>query len=217
MKRLSLPIFILFLIFSFQIVAQRVDEVASPASISLNRERGLNMLADVKDVIREKYFDKNFRGIDLDKRFKTASDRIKTLNTNAQIFRVIAQVLFDFNDSHTRFYPPARANTVQYGFSLQMIGNNCFVVDVRKNSDADKQGLKVGDLVVMVNRVVPGRNNLDTLNYLLYALDPQPGITLVVRGSDNKDREIEIVASFIDKKQRDAEAAKTERLGKACM
>src|SRR5688500_13929688 len=76
----------------------------------LNRERGLRMLSEIKEIVREKYYDPQFQGLDLDKHFKSASEQISRLETNSQIFAVIAQVLLDFNDSHTLFYPPSRIN-----------------------------------------------------------------------------------------------------------
>lgn len=113
-----------------------IDEVVGKADPDLNRSRGIKMLKEIKGVIKEHYYDKNFKGIDIDVKFKEASERIKTLNTNAQIFRVIAPVLLELNDSHTRFQPPGRSYRVKYGFTMQMVGNDCFVVDVKKGSDA---------------------------------------------------------------------------------
>ena len=92
------------------------------------------MLRDMKNVLETYYYDKNFKGIDIDVKFKEATEKIKKLETNAQIFRVIAGVLLEFDDSHTTFYPPGRSNRVEYGFSMQMIGNDCFLTDGKKES-----------------------------------------------------------------------------------
>lgn len=185
-----------------------VDEIASAPSVKLNRSRGLNMLNEIKDEIKQRYYDKNFRGINLDERFKVAAERIKTMETNAQIFRVIAQVLLEFNDSHTRFYPPSRANRVEYGFSMQMIGNQCFVVDVTKDSDAETKGLKVGDIIVGVGDFAPTRETLWKMNYFFYNLDPQTSIKLYVLNSDRTEREIQIKSIFKTIKDRENEAKK---------
>ena len=68
------------------------------------------MLDDIKDLIKERYYDKNYRGMDIDAKFKEAKEKIKKLEYNAQIFSVIAGLVLEFRDSHTRFYPPNRAN-----------------------------------------------------------------------------------------------------------
>lgn len=198
-------IFLILFFLSPFVPAQSVAELASPASIKIDRERGLSMLEDIKSVIKERYFDKQFRGINLDERFKTAAERVKTAKFNGEIFRIIAQVVLDFDDSHTLFYPPARANRVEYGFSLQTIGNKCFVVDVKKGSDAEKKGLLVGDQIIGIGNVAPSRENLWKINYLLYALDPQETLDLFVRGLDGKERGVQIIAGFKTMKERQKE------------
>ena len=204
--------FVVFLFSTQSIYAQlRIDEVGSPASISLNRRRGLNMLDEIKDIIKVRYYDKNYRGINLDERFKTAAERVKNLDANWQIFRVIAQVLMEFNDSHTRFYPPNRANQVEYGFSMQMIGNNCFVVDVKKGSDAEAKGLKIGDIITGIGKFATHRANLWKMNYLLYALDPQESIKIYVFKPDGTEREIEIKSTFKSIAERQKEAEKRRK------
>lgn len=202
-----------FLFSAQSIFAQitRIDDAASPASAKLNRQRGFNMLDEIKDIIKAKYYDKNYRGINLDERFDAAKERIKQMDANWQIFRVIAQVLVEFNDSHTRFYPPTRANRVEYGFSLQMIGNNCFVVDVKKGSDAEAKGLKVGDIVTAIAKFAPTRENLWKMNYLLYALDPQESLKIYVLNPDRTEHEIEIKSSFKSIKERQKEVQARRR------
>ncbi len=198
-----------FLLLVQSITAQvSIDIVDSPANSKLNRSRGLNMLEDIKRVIEREYYDKTFRGINLDERFKTAAERIKSMDSNSQIFSVIAQVLLDFNDSHTRFLPPVRAMKVEYGFSLQMIGNECNVVDVRKESDAEAKGIKAGDVVLRINRYTPTRGNLETITYLIYQLHPQENLTLALRGSDGKEREVVVAAKVKTMEEVDKERAK---------
>jgi len=207
---LTVSVFLLLLLQS-NFAQGRVDEVASPASIKLNRQRGLSMLDDIKEVVKSRYFDKNYRGMNLDEKFKAAAEKFRTLDTNRQIFRVLAQVLLDFNDSHTRFYPPRRANQVEYGFTMQMIGNNCFVVDVKKGSDAEAKNLKTGDIIVAIGNFATSRQNLWKMNYLLYALDPQESLKLYVLNPDRTEREIEVKATFKSIEDRQKEAAKRRR------
>ncbi len=189
----------------------RIDAVEGSTSIKLKRQNGRNMLNEIKSVIKERYYDKNFRGIDLNARFKIAEERIKTQDTNWQIFRTIAQVVTEFNDSHTRFYPPGRANRVEYGFSTQMIGNNCFVVDVKKGSDAEVKGLKAGDLITGIGNFAPTRDNLWKMNYILYALDPQASVKLYIQNPGQAEREIEVKSKFKSIKEREKEAEKNRK------
>jgi C-terminal peptidase prc len=213
-KLITLFCLLIIVLFAGVSVAQvSVSTVESPASAKLNRERGLNMLDDIKEALKDHYYDKTFHGINLDERIKTAKERIKTLDSNARIFRTIAQVLFEFKDSHTRFIPPSRANRVEYGFSLQMIGNNCYVVDVKKGSDAEKKGLNIGDQVIAVENYFATRDTLWIIQYLIYTLDPMTQVTLHIANPDKTEREIKIDATFksIKEREKEAEAKRKEK------
>lgn len=172
------------------------NEVVSTANAKTNRERGLKILEDIKQVIKKQYYDETFHGIDIDERFKVAAERIKKLDANWQIFRVIAQVLLDFNDSHTRFFPPPRAMRLEYGFSMQMIGNDCYVVAVKKGSDAEAKGIKAGDVVLKISGYTPTKDNLSTILYLIYQLHPQQKLPLALRSDDGTERETIVDAKF---------------------
>jgi C-terminal processing protease CtpA/Prc len=189
-------------------------QTVNPASAKLNRERGLAMLSEIKEIIKAEYYDPQFHGIDIEQHFKTASARIKELDTNSRIFTVIAQVLLDFNDSHTGFLPPNRSNRVEYGFSLQMIGDACYVVEVKHGSDAETQGLKVGEVIIGINGFAPHRKTLWTLMYFLYALDPQPGITLTLRSIDGRTRQVSIRARILTPSEQKQESNQRKELEK---
>jgi carboxyl-terminal processing protease len=173
-----------------------IDGNTRQSSPKANRERGLDMLAEIKRAIKDNYYDPKFRGINIDERFKLAAERIKTLNTYWQIFREIAQTVVDFNDSHTRFLPPSWANRPEYGFSLQMIGDTCYLVDVKKGSDAEAKGLKVGDVVLALGQYAVTRETLWKLNYLLYQIDPQEVLTLSIQSPDGRQRTVWVRAKF---------------------
>lgn len=209
LSRLTCLALCFLLIFSAQRVSAQggwtdtYEKVADPKD---NRDRGLKMLEAIKKVIEKEYYDKTFRGINLEERFKTAAERIRKLNANWQIFRVIAQVLLDFNDSHTRFFPPPRAMRFEYGFTMQMIGNDCYVVDVKTGSDAAAKGIKPGDIVLKVSGYAPTRDNLGTILYLIYQLHPQEKLPLTLRSSDGTERE-----TVVDTKLRTSEEVAKEK------
>jgi C-terminal processing protease CtpA/Prc len=186
----------------------------SSSNAELNRERGREMLSKIKEIIKDNYYDPKFHGLNLDEHFKAASARIKELETAPQIFTVIAQVLLDFNDSHTRFLPPPRINEVEYGFSMQMIGDKCHVVDVKHGSDAETKGLKVGDIIADISGYTPRRDSLWALVYLLYALDPRPELTLNVTGIDGRPRQFLIQARMVTPAERKQESNRRKELEK---
>jgi C-terminal processing protease CtpA/Prc len=134
-----------------------------------DRDRGQVMLRRIKDKLKNNYYDPKFRGMDLDARFKTAEEKIKTATSVGQIFGIIAQVLIDLDDSHTFFMPPSRAYSNEYGWTMQIIGNRCFVSTVDKGSDAESKGVKPGDEVLEAGGRQLDRTNLWKFQYLYNA------------------------------------------------
>ncbi len=207
----------LILLFSQNIAAQtQIRETRGATSAKANRERGLEMLKTIKETLREYYYDPNFRGINLDERFRAAEEKIRELESIAEIFTTIADLMLEFDDSHTQFYPTPRANRVEYGFSMQIVGNKCFVTSVKKGSDAEAKGLKIGDVVSGVADYAPTRENLWKMRYILYAIDPQESLKIAVLNPDNTEREIVIKASFkmLEERRREQQKRRLEEAQK---
>src|SRR6187431_2305502 len=62
--------------------------------------------------------------------------------------------------------PPERLTRVDYGWTAKMIGDAPYVSWVKKDSDAQKKGLAVGDRILTWNRFEPSRANLWQINYV---------------------------------------------------
>ena len=191
------------------------NEILNTNEAKRNREMGLAMLQEIKTLIKEHYYDPRYRGIDLDVRFKAAADRIKTLNFNWQVFRVLAQVLLDFNDSHTRLMLPPRTDYFEYGFTAQMIGDKCFVTDVKKGSDAEKKGLKAGDQILNFGKFPPSRAHLWKILYVLYRLDPVNTVDLKTRNTEGAEAQFTVMAKTMTQKEKDEERKKRKDREKA--
>jgi len=181
----------------------------SADDIKRDRNRGVVMLALVKDYIKEYYYDPNYHGMDLDARFKSAEEKINQANNISQVLGIIAQAVVELNDSHTFFVPPSRAVDVEYGWKMQMIGNTCFVVAVKPGSDAEAQGLKAGDEVISVDGFRPNRATLWKMEYNYAVLHPQPGKRVVVRTPEGQERELALKAN-VTKREKSVNAKELE-------
>lgn len=178
-----------------------VDQVFSQSLSSQDRDRAAIMLKAVRDDIRKNYYDPNFRGMDLDAKTKAAEEKIKLAKSNAEVFGVIAQMVLDFNDSHTIFLPPQRLSRVEYGWQMQAFGDECYVIAVKPKSDADAKGLKPGDKVLKIDGIAPNRNNLWIYYYLYTALAPRPGVNMEVQSPGEQPRQLELKAKVKTGKQ----------------
>lgn len=167
----------------------------------IERERTLTMLANVKDQLKKHYYDPTIRGMDVDARFKAAEDKLKQATSLGQAFGIIAQVLLDLDDSHTKFYPPSRPERVEYGWEMQMIGDECYVVAVKPGSDAAAQGLKEGDRIISVERFKPTRKEFWKMRYFYNTLSPRAGFNVVVQSPGAEPREMNLKAKVTQGKR----------------
>ena len=174
-------------VFAFQTVttAQSMDRI--------EKSRMKDILKNVKNDIKKNYYDPNFRGIDLDERFKQAEERLDQATSVGQAFAVIAQVLIDFDDSHLYFIPPPTNLRVEYGWRMQMIGDKCFVTSVKPKSDAEAKGLKVGDQIISIEGFRPNKKEFWKISYYYNLLSIRGGLKLNVLSPEaQQPRDIEI-------------------------
>lgn len=161
---------------------------------SIERQRSVDMLKTIKDDLKKSYYDEHFRGLDLEAHFKTSEEKLKQATSLGQALGIIAQALMDLDDSHAFFIPPQRPERIEYGWNMQMIGGKCYVVAVKPGSDAEKKGLKVGDLVSSVEGFKPTRKDMWKMNYYYRALSPRPGLQVVAQSPGAEPRQLDIAA-----------------------
>lgn len=183
------------------LVIAAVPASAQSSYDNIEKGRSRTMLSSIRDEIRKNYYDPTFRGIDIDAHFKQAAEKLERATSFGQAWAVIAQALLDFNDSHTYFVPPSRAVSVDYGWRLQMIGDGCYVTEVRKGSDADAKGVKAGDRVLSVQGFKPSRADLWKITYYFYTLNPVPSIKMTLQQPGGEPRQVELASRFREKKR----------------
>ena len=167
----------------------------------VTRGRVKLMLEQVRDEVRNNYYDSTFHGIDFDAHFKRASDRLDQATSLRQGLGIIAQALLDFNDSHLYFDPPSRTVSVRYGYEVRMVGDRCYVDAVHPKLDAHAKGLRAGDLVLSVQGFKPTRAELWKMNYFYYVLSPQPAHKLMVQSPGGQPREVQIASEMTQQRR----------------
>ncbi len=195
----SKKVFLFVVIMSLLVCSTNLIVPANLPQQNLNvydKERGKNMLLSLKEDLKKYYYDSTFHSMDVDTRFKAAEEKIQQATSNGQIFGIIAQTLMDLNDSHTFFLPPSRTAKVEYGWQVQMIGNKCYVVAVKPDSDGDKKGLRPGDEVETINGFAPSRQDLWKIQYTYNTLRPQPAVRFLVKRPDGEKAQIDVVSKI---------------------
>jgi C-terminal processing protease CtpA/Prc len=82
-----------------------------------------------------------------------------------------------------------------------MIGDKCFVVQIDKDSGADKSGLQVGDQVLGLEGYEVRREDVWKLKYLYYSLRPQGGLNVLAVKPDGKTVRYAVPAKITEGKK----------------
>jgi C-terminal processing protease CtpA/Prc len=171
-----------------------VRSAAAQAPSGEETRRAHTMLALIRDDLKKYYYDSTFGGTDLDRRVREADVAIDQAATLNEQLAAIAQFVLDFHDSHTFFLPPGRAADVDYGWDWTSVGENCFVDTVLKGSDAERQGLHLGDQVVAIDGIALNRQSSMVANYVYNGLSPRRGMHIQLRHPDGSAYEVDVLA-----------------------
>jgi C-terminal processing protease CtpA/Prc len=162
-------------------------------SFGQNLRRDSEILDFIDSTIRNYYYDPAYHGIDLDAHFKSFREKLKKSKSDQESMALLAASLLEFNDSHTRFLPPVFEEDLDPGWEMMMIGESCIITKVDPKSDAAKQGLKAGDLVLSVDGAQPLRKDLWKIEYLFRYLSPLKLRQLVVQSPGENTRVVTAV------------------------
>ncbi len=164
-----------------------------PGAISkVDRERALGILDALSKGIQNLYYDPKMNGLDWNA--VTANARAKIMQSNSlnEALTQIAVAIDTLHDSHTAFEPPDRPYHLDFGFDYQMVWSLCLVTRVRPGSDAEAKGLKPGAQILKINGTAPTRQNLSSIEYLDYVLNPRPEMHLEVQYPSGEEQKIEV-------------------------
>lgn len=170
---------------------------AAAQSLEKERRRGVEILREVKGLLQRRYYDPSFGGLDLSARVARAEADMKTASSERMAYGVVARLVADLEDSHTFFVPPAPAGAIDYGWTPRMVGERCFVVEVRPDSDAAARGVQAGDELLAIEGRRPDRGRLWRTLHLARLLRPQPDVSLTVRGTGGAVRELTVTARVL--------------------
>jgi len=174
--------------------AQAQHELDAPLG-SFERQRTEIMFSQIRAELKSSYYDPTFHGIDMDARFHIYQERLQKAPTLGEAYRTVAAYLSGLQDSHTYFYPPPRNYRIAYGYRMQMVGDKCLITVVRPETDAADK-VHTGDEILKLGTYTVNRDDLDSLEYYLNLLAPQPATDLTLRDPSGNIRKVQILASY---------------------
>ena len=143
---------------------------------SFEKDRAQGILQTISNDIKKHYYDPKMHGVNWDAQVEEAKKQIASVTSFNMAMAHIAATIDLLDDSHTFLLPPEHAFRLDHGFQYQMVGNRCFVTQVRPQSDAEAKGLKPGDQIVTLNGYNVGRDTLWKMHYAFTVLRPQPAL-----------------------------------------
>jgi C-terminal processing protease CtpA/Prc len=172
-------------------------ESADKKYTTLTNADAQEMLNTIQADIKKYYYDPAMHGLNLDKRFEEARQKIAVAKSQDEALLDIAATVEALKDSHTHFRPPFRPYGVDYGWLMQAVGeSSCYVTQVRPDSDAAAKGMKPGDQVASINGISLVREDISYVEYS-YRVFPQSGFHLVLRSPDGTERPLVVMAKVI--------------------
>jgi C-terminal processing protease CtpA/Prc len=179
-----------------------LSALARPQQMSrFDHERAEDMLQMVARDIRKNYYDAKFHGLDWDATVAAAKQQIALENSMNMSMSRIAAALDKLDDSHTFLIPPQHAYHHNYGWQYQMVGDHCYVTEVRPGSDAESKGVKPGDEVLSINGYPTRRENLWKMQYVFSILRPQAALRLELLDPAGQQRKVDVAAKIRDGKR----------------
>ena len=162
---------------------------------------GKEMIKLLRKEVEKNYYDAQFHGVDIEAQFKAAESKVDQAQSLGQVYGIVGQPLLNLNDMHSFFIPPPRNARTDYGWQMQMIGDQAFVTVVRPLSDALSKGLKEGDQILSIDGYKLTRGNFWKLTYIYYIIRPGATPRLIVQTPDGQQKQIDVVPKVTQNQQ----------------
>ncbi len=146
-------------------------------------------MRDAYTDIKKYYYDPKLGGLDWDARYKQYTAMTGQAHSLGEGFGVVAAFLSGLKDSHTFFTPPERSTRYDPGYLFAMVGDACFITEVRPDTDAASK-VHVGDQVELLDGFNIKRDDFHDLQYYFKILAPQPAEQLDLKPPEGVRRRV---------------------------
>lgn len=155
--RACLSVLVVVLVTTCLLLPAQAD---SPTVSTATVEGRLAVFDDVWQTINERYYDPHFHGVDWEKQ----RARYRNLAANArdenELYSILRNLISSLRDAHTRVFAPDEKFDWQHprfitvGLSLREIEGHLIVVGVEQGSEAQRAGIRPGDVIETIDTEV---------------------------------------------------------------
>jgi carboxyl-terminal processing protease len=153
------------------------------------------MMRDAYNDVKKYYYDPKLQGLDWEARYQQYTAMIGKAHNLGEGFRIVAAFLSGLKDSHTFFTPPERSTRYDNGYRSAIVGDACFITQIRPNTDAAAK-LHIGDQVELLDGFNMNREDFHDLEYFLKTLAPQAAEQLDLKSPEGERRRV-VVNSLV--------------------
>lgn len=143
-----------FLLLPFSFAHARAD---SPSVSTATAEGRLAVFDDVWQTINDRYYDSNFHGVDWNAQRTKFRNLAANAQSQAELYSILRRLITSLKDAHTRVFAPEekfdwqRPKFITVGLALREIEGQLIAVSVERGSDAERAGLRAGDIIEKID------------------------------------------------------------------
>ncbi len=183
------------------LLAAIVSQAQQQAALNKDDQvRVSGMLRDAYTDVKKYYYDPKLEGLDWDARYKQYTAMIGQAHNLGDGFRIVAAFLSGLKDSHTFFTPPERSTRYDTGYRFEVVGDACFITQVRPGTDAASK-VHIGDQVELLDGFTVNRDDFRDLGYFFNILAPQPAEQLDLKSPVGERRQVVVNAQVKENKR----------------
>ncbi len=184
---------------------------------TLPREERIKLFDQVWRAIYDNYYDRNFNGVDWRGQRDLFRSQAETAINNADLYRILRQMIGKLGDAHTRIYSPEdgfdryRPSGTTVGVIVRPIEGRPVVTWVEPGSEAFRQGIRSGFIVSWVDGQ-PVEKVLDKIRAEIGVSSTQ--MALELQSYDRifyGPRDTPLIVTFIDEEGRKRPVSLTRR------
>lgn len=142
-----------FLILHFAFIVFADSNIVS----TVTREGRLAVFDDAWETVRDRYYDPTFHGLDWQAERAKFRPLAAEARSTAELYSVLRRMLGVLRDAHTRVYAPderfdwRNPRFISVGISMREVGGAPVIVSVERGSEAERAGLRAGDVVMSID------------------------------------------------------------------
>jgi carboxyl-terminal processing protease len=121
------------------------------------REGRLAVFDDAWSRINERYYDRRFHGLDWDAQRATFRSLAAEAGSSQELYSALRRMITSLDDPHTRVFAPEekfdwwRPRFVSTGLAIAEVDGLPTVIQVKRDSEPQRAGVRVGDVIETVN------------------------------------------------------------------